>query len=210
MVFAVADGLLPRDPRRRDPARLLRLAPTADDDRRRAGGRHVKHAEFRGIAPDHVIGERIAIQTAQAPHELSGAVLRLLGGMDLGFAWTHVYSARGAIIATARVPGFEKGYASLRMARLCVSEALDDDQARRVLRMFEFQGQTAWRLDDVVALPRPVKCAGALGIWTLPAYVAHEVAEMEAVARGAGPLPGVTQAAREAVAESLPRQGRLF
>lgn len=176
----------------------------------RVGGTHVKHAEFRGMAPDHIIGERVALQAARADHELAGAVLRLLGGIPVGLCWPHLTTARGAIVATARVQGFEKGYASLRMARLCVSEALTDDQARRVLRMFEFTGQTAWRLDDVVALPRPVRCSGALGLWTLPAELAHEVAELEALARGMRPPPGVTQAAREAVAASLPRQGRLF
>lgn len=176
----------------------------------RVGGKHVKRAEFRTIGPAHVVGERIALQAAQAPHELLGPVVRLLGGMDLGLGWTHVYSARGAIVATARVSGFERAYASARMARLCVSEALTDEEARRVLRLFGFEGQTAWLLEDVVALPRPVRCAGALGLWTLPAYVAHEVAELEALTRGTGPLPGVTEAARQAVAESLPRQGRLF
>jgi len=176
----------------------------------RVGWEHVKRAEFRGIAPAHVVGERIALQAAKADHELAPHVRRLLGPVSLAAGYSHVYSARQAVVATARVAGFERAFAGARSARLCVSERLDDDQVRTVLRLFTFDGQWAWRLDDVVALPRPVRCNGALGLWTLPAAAAHEVCELEALARDQGPLVGVSEGTRQALAASAPRQGRLL
>lgn len=39
-------------------------------------------------------------------------------------------------------------------------------------------GRYAWQLIDVVALPAPVACRGALGLWTPPEDVLREVAEV--------------------------------
>lgn len=38
-----------------------------------------------------------------------------------------------------------------------------------------FAGPFAWRLNDVVALPEPVPCPGAQGIWVIPPEIAEKV-----------------------------------
>lgn len=48
-------------------------------------------------------------------------------------------------------------------------------------------GRWAWFLKDVVALPEPVPCKGALGLWTLPSEVEERV---RAQVRGCGKSDG--------------------
>lgn len=39
-------------------------------------------------------------------------------------------------------------------------------------------GRYAWKLEDVVALDKPIPCRGAQALWRLPADVEHEVREV--------------------------------
>lgn len=39
-----------------------------------------------------------------------------------------------------------------------------------------FEGPRGFVLDNVVALPEPIPCKGALGLWDVPAMIAHQVA----------------------------------
>lgn len=63
---------------------------------------------------------------------------------------------------------------------------LDSDEARAPLAAAQrrwFFGPIGYVLRDVVALPEPVPCKGALGFWTLPADVEARVREQIGAAR---------------------------
>jgi hypothetical protein len=96
-----------------------------------------------------VVGRVIAIHAAAkvdpAEEERAARWIRLTVGV-----WVPLSSAlpRGAIVATARVTG---------------SVAASADPW--------FVGPYGWTLDEVVALPAPVPCRGAQGLWTVPPEV---------------------------------------
>lgn len=70
---------------------------------------------------------------------------------------------RGAIVATARVTG---------------SVSASDDPW--------FVGPWGWTLDEVVALPAPVPCRGAQGLWIVPPEAAAQVFEQVKGAQAPG------------------------
>lgn len=70
---------------------------------------------------------------------------------------------RGAIVATARVTGV-------------VTESTSP----------WFMGPYGWTLDDVIALPSPVPCRGAQGLWPVPPEVAVRVFEQTKGAKAPG------------------------
>lgn len=70
---------------------------------------------------------------------------------------------RGAIVATARVMGVVTASASPW-----------------------FMGPYGWTLDDVIALPAPVPCRGAQGLWPVPPEVAAQVFEQTKGAKAPG------------------------
>jgi hypothetical protein len=102
-----------------------------------------------------VIGTRIAIHAAAkvdqvAERDAAGFIChRTTGVLPL-----HLDLPRAAIVATARVTGV-------------VTESADP----------WFVGPYGWKLDEVIALPTPVPCRGAQGLWIVPPDVAAQVFE---------------------------------
>lgn len=112
-----------------------------------------KRIENRGWRPwAEMIGQVIAIHAAARvdfieEHEL-GMRLRAMGH-DL----PHPSELpRGAIVAVARVTGY-----------VVASDS------------FWFVGPYGWTLSDVIALPQPIACRGAQGLWNVPPDVAARV-----------------------------------
>lgn len=71
---------------------------------------------------------------------------------------------RGAIIAVATL-------ADCQQVEDVVWNLPDDEKAWGDFS----RGRRAWRMAGVIALPHPVPCAGALGLWTVPADVERQV-----------------------------------
>lgn len=67
---------------------------------------------------------------------------------------------RGAIVAVASLTVVHRTED--------VRHSLGPDHERELAFGDFGDGRYAWRLDDVVALPQPIACRGALGLWTLP------------------------------------------
>ena len=105
--------------------------------------------------PEALIGKRFAIH--------AGCSLRTADLEDLqdeGYTFPTAPVLR-AIIATVRLAGWvcDKGQRS---------QNLTVEQARVALRSrWYVPGEIGWMLADVDALPSPVTCKGALGLWSL-------------------------------------------
>jgi hypothetical protein len=99
--------------------------------------------------PAALIGSHIAIH--------AGKTLRLWDlawiNEQFGYEFRESEIPRMAVVATARIDGY-------------VTSSTDP----------WFFGPYGWRLSDVVTLPEPVPCKGALGLWTMPTDVAAAVA----------------------------------
>lgn len=89
--------------------------------------------------------------------------------------WYHFSTPRfqgglplGQIIATARLVNVKP------------TQPYDDDEAFLETDECAFgdytPGRFAWLLDDVAALPVPIPCRGALGLWEVPAQIDEAVA----------------------------------
>lgn len=153
---------------------------------------HAKPAELRRMAPPGLLEERFAIHAGARQWPLADAARAILGDIVLPLKWTHLLTARQAVIATARVDRFEPVTGGTASSRQLLSVQLDDHQARRALPLVHrVAARTAWVLRDVVALPTPVGCRGALGLWTLDAQTAHRVRALEAAAADGRGLRGV-------------------
>lgn len=83
-----------------------------------------------------------------------------------GFDYTTL--PLGQIIATARLIDVRP------------TKPYDDDDSFRATDECAFgdytPGRFAWLLDDVTALPVPIPCKGALGLWEVPASIYEAVA----------------------------------
>ncbi len=117
-------------------------------------GKDVENRTWR--PPASVIGTRIAIH-AGAKFDRAAATDLLVNGFSLNQGQPPAPSAstQSAIVATAKVTGFWTG---------------DHDRPW-------YAGPVGWVLKDVVALPQPVPCKGALGLWTVPEHVEERVVE---------------------------------
>lgn len=104
-----------------------------------------------------VIGTRVAIHAAAKVDAVGEAAVEGWVRRHTGLALPPAASLpRGAIVATARVTGV-------------VTES----------RSPWFMGPFGWTLDEVIALPTPVACRGAQGLWTVPADALAQVIEQE-------------------------------
>ncbi|GGS98800.1 hypothetical protein GCM10010156_66150 [Planobispora rosea] len=102
----------------------------------------------------------------------------------------------------ARVPT-EQGRAALRTAGdlafgaiIAVAQLTDSHQCpgKRTCSPWAVPGMWHWRLSEIRALPEPIACTGALGLWTIPpgvqAALADQLGDAEAEAPGDGPDDG--------------------
>lgn len=108
-----------------------------------------KRVENRPWKPwPSIVGQVIAIHAAAKVDPAAEAEAAAFIVRRIGLTLRDVTGAglpRGAIVATARVTG-------------CVDASADP----------WFVGPYGWTLDEVVALPSPVPCRGAQGLWTVP------------------------------------------
>jgi hypothetical protein len=104
--------------------------------------------------PADLIGSRIAIH--------AGKTLRLWDvawiNEQFGYDFRENEIPLMAVVATARLDGY-------------VTASSDP----------WFFGPFGWRLSEVIALPEPVPCKGALGLWKMPRDIALAVARQEPV-----------------------------
>lgn len=104
-----------------------------------------------------IVGQVVAIHAAAKVDPIGEAAVEGWVRRHTGLLLPPAASLpRGAIVATARVTGV-----------LTESESP------------WFVGPFGWTLDEVVALPAPVPCRGAQGLWTVPP-------EVEALVLGGG------------------------
>lgn len=124
--------------------------------------------------PRQVVGQRIAIHAGKKLDEDAcvTVALRLMGQpQDLPDTFVH-----GAVEAVATLAGFvvvENGHARA-FGRADV----------RLMNSAWWVGPVGWHLTDVVALPKPVPCRGAQGLWTLTDDVEADVREQMARVHG--------------------------
>ncbi|HEY3265533.1 MAG TPA: hypothetical protein VGM37_01305 [Armatimonadota bacterium] len=122
------------------------------------GGKRIENRVWKS---DRAIGQRIAIHAGLRFDEADEwSILRLLDRESLVDAHVH-----GAIVAVAQVDDF-------------VTNPFDVTADQRPW----FCGPVGWVLSNVRALPEPVPCRGAQGLWPVPADVAARV--MERVQKG--------------------------
>jgi hypothetical protein len=107
--------------------------------------------------------------------------------------WPSVIGTRIAIHAAAKVDHLYEAAAERHIARVAYHQLLNADLARGPLprgvivatarvtgfvhesespRSPWFGGPYGWTLDEVIALPAPVPCRGAQGLWRVPDDVA--------------------------------------
>jgi len=130
------------------------------------GSRFAIHAGLTGTA-----AEWAAIDTASGPGRLTYPAM--------------CRAPRSAVVAVATLAGWQGAIDKHGVAAGACLSGLD--RAGLVLRRsLWWIGPVGWLLADVVTLPVPVPAKGALGLWTLPALVAAEVAKQERAARAAG------------------------
>lgn len=125
-----------------------------------------KRVENRTWAPPaSVIGQRIAIHAGKkldvgAHNSLIAHDVACPADYEDGYV-------RGAVESVATIHGYvicEEGHAKAHGKADC-----------RIVHNMWFTGPIGWVLTDVVALPAPVPCRGAQGLWTLPADVESAV-----------------------------------
>lgn len=104
--------------------------------------------------PQSVIGQRIAIHAGKAwDHDGDLTLCRLVDGPYLQGPGTVTY---GAIVAVATVKGVVFG---------------------GIAWFYHWftGGPYGWFLTDVIALPEPIPCKGAQGLWNVPADIEAEI-----------------------------------
>jgi hypothetical protein len=89
---------------------------------------------------------------------------------DLEHEWFRLSRITSAVIAVATIDRDLHGWSetSIREHELALREKLGD-------QFRWFFGPVGYVLRDVVALPAPIACKGALGFWTLPPQVERDV-----------------------------------
>lgn len=91
----------------------------------------------------------------------------------------------GAIVAIARI------------GKICRTQDVVQMLSGQETRLGDYTwGRWAWQLDDIRALPEPIPCRGALGLWTLPRDIEIALERMDWERK--------QRARQEARTESLP------
>lgn len=138
-----------------------------------------KRIENRSRPCPGLVGERIAIHAGKG-HDGEVAVWTAhTAGTDNPGA---DLDAQG-VVALATVVGWVDDRETMHPGELRHSASLTYTQALDVIVSPWWSGPCGWVLADVVALPAPVPCRGALGVWRLPPDV--EAAVRAQLARAA-------------------------
>lgn len=156
-----------------------------------------KPVENRTWAPPHsLLGQRIAIHAGKTCDE------KMIDGIGAEFGIVPATSdvpllgygndlqrighlARGAVVAVGTLAGYVCDDGNGR----AISATNDPHVAAEILRKARasrwYQGPIGWIVVNRIALPKPVPCRGAQGLWTLPPDVeAAVMRQIGEVARG--------------------------
>jgi hypothetical protein len=132
-----------------------------------------KDVENRGWAPPFwVLGQQIAIHAGRHVGGKPGARY-YLAGTD---------AVREMAVRAGLDPGPLADWLNKLHRELCETTSVvvavarvEAECARYAPSGWAVPGQHHWRLHDVVALPRPVPCRGAQGLWVIPREVEDAV-----------------------------------
>jgi hypothetical protein len=135
-----------------------------------------KHIENRSWQPPiEMIGQQIVLHAAKSWDDERQYVYREHGHLGL-------LTPIGMLLAMGLEPPSRRdlyqvsalvGIATIDRV-VTKSDTLPEDQKRW------FFGEYGWVLTNVLSLPRPIACTGKQGLWTVPAPLTAEIAEMAA------------------------------
>lgn len=130
-------------------------------------GKDVENRSWR--PPDSLLGQRIAIHAGLSfDHDGDLAICHLAPpNVAIPGPADHV---RGAVVAVATLAGWVRGDGQFYLMR-----GVDTFLPIASSRSPWFFGLYGWMLIDVVALPEPVPCKGAQGLWDLPPDIEQAV-----------------------------------
>jgi len=137
-----------------------------------------KNIENRPWAPwSSVIGTRIALHAGKHFDEegaRSIASIRIMGTTEIENM--RASSKDSVIVATTELVG----YVRITTGRRVLDHGkLSSEQLLEALESPWLFGPFGWLVRGTVALPEPVPCKGALGLWKLPPAVEREVLRQE-------------------------------
>ncbi|MFW6031572.1 MAG: hypothetical protein ACOC9T_03185, partial [Myxococcota bacterium] len=137
---------------------------------------HRKRVENRGWAPwSDAIGQTIAIH-AGTKYDMDVHGFAEERGVELLSRDGSHRSRKGAVVGLVRVRGFAHWTPGHhRFADLHDDSPEAHELARQVREDPWFCGPFGWLFVEPISLPEPVRCKGALGLWTLPIEVEEEV-----------------------------------
>lgn len=140
-----------------------------------------KDLENRGHRPPRtVLGTRIALHAGEKYNYEYFDWIKGVVGSDVVIPETRP----GVIVATTLIVGWLcVGNDECRKAGLEVLASAAEFIELRNSKWF--LGPYAWVCRETIALPKPVRCKGAQGVWTVPTPVAHLVVEQEQIATAA-------------------------
>jgi hypothetical protein len=134
----------------------------------------VKTVENRPWKPwPEVMGELIAIHAGNKYDAIDRQFIEGRGFQPIPAGQSN-RTRRGHVVGVARVAGWVSGP---RGTLVPDDSGLAPEVVRKAIRSPWYSGPYGWVLEDAVALPLPVTCKGALGLWKLPA-------DVEAAVRG--------------------------
>ena len=134
-----------------------------------------KRVENRTWAPPaSVIGQRVAIH-AGLKLDLAARQSLRMNGHDYHTPERDGY-VHGAVESVVTIAGWVRDFRGADVALDDeVSAHVTDPEAIDAVFSPWFMGPIGWVLTDIIALPEPVPCKGAQGLWTLPADVESAV-----------------------------------
>lgn len=135
------------------------------------GGKNIENRPWKAWRSS--IGERIALHAGKVYSDTGAGFID--GVLGLGRAPLESASRAGVIVATTRVAGWVH----------CGGHwhGVPSEVAKAALASPWFMGPYGWIVSDTFALPDPVPCQGALGLWKLPLDVEAAVVRQEMAPR---------------------------
>jgi len=127
--------------------------------------------------PLHIIGKRIALHASGKLDGRDGFdMASSIAGFDLKTAVSDM--PLGAIVATAVVAGWFKTDDVRDRVSVTVGHGIFPAS---VYASKWYLGDIGWALQDVIVLPEPIPCKGALSLWKVPSSAMPEIIHSIAV-----------------------------
>lgn len=141
-----------------------------------------KRVENRTWAPPaSIIGQRVAIHAGLRLDKLALDSVRdaVAAGRISDAEFVRITAPMNECVRSGFVHGAVESVATIAGAITldcsCSWGDVDFDGAVEAVESAWFMGPIGWLLTNVIALPEPVPCKGAQGLWTLPADVESAV-----------------------------------